>query len=567
VKGASRFLLTVDRPIIQKRPTERLPSGYRADHVTEFGILGPLEVRRDGVELPLGGRNQRAVLALLLLEAGRVVSIDRIAEELYAGDAPVTAVTQVHRQVSELRHILDAPDAEPGESAIETRAPGYVIHVDADRYDLHRFEQLCARGEQAFDAGDAGTALQALDEALALWRGEPLADLAGELFAQRAIGRLDELRDRALERRVEARLALGRHADVIPELSELAAAAPLRERLHELLMLALYRSGRQVDALDVFSRTRAMLVETFGVEPGPELQRIQQAILRHDPELAAPDGPARHADRGGAVLVAAHALESVRALAGLGGLLAREPGLELIVALLLADESELTAATAALAGEPASSSVSMRVAAFVANREAEDLLRLTRSYDVRLILVEAPPAFASGDTPPEELVALLARSPADVAVVAPGSGEPGGGVLVPFAGGEHDWAALELGAWLARATGAALRLAGTRQDASGRDASALLADASIAVQRLAGVVAEPVLIDPTPSGLTEATAGAAAVVVGLSPRWRREGLGEARSSLVAAGGPPVLAVHRGPQPSGIAPREARTRFTWSAGAG
>ena len=530
--------------------------------MTEFGILGPLEVRRDGVELPLGGRNQRAVLALLLLEAGRVVSIDRIAEELYAGDTPVTAVTQVHRQVSELRRILDAPDSDPSQSAIETRAPGYVIHVEAGRFDLHRFEQLCTRAEQAFDAEDAGAALEALDEALALWRGEPLADLAGEIFAQRPIGRLEELRDRALERRVEARLALGRHADVIPELSELAAAAPLRERLHELLMLTLYRSGRQVDALNVFSRTRAMLVETFGVEPGPELQRLQQAILRHDPEL---EGPAPQSDHGGAVLVAAHALESVRALAALGAPLAREPGLELIVALLLADQSKLAAATAALADERAGSSASMRVAAFVADREADDLLRLARSYDARLVLVEAPPAFASGGAPPAELVALLGRSPADVAVVAPGSGEPGGGVLVPFAGGEHDWAALELGAWLATSTGSPLRLAGTRHDASGRNASALLADASIAVQRLAGVVAEPVLIEPTPGGLTEAAAGAHAVVVGLSSRWRREGLGEARSSLVAAGGAPVLAVHRGPQPSGIAPREARTRFTWSAG--
>ena len=541
--------------------TARLPSSYGGDHVTDFGILGPLEVRRDGVELPLGGRNQRVVLALLLLDAGRVVSIDRIADELYAGDTPVTAVTQVHRQVSELRRIIDPPGSDPGESFIETRAPGYAIHVDTDRFDLRGFEQLCARAEQAFDADDATTALEVLDEALALWRGDPLADMAGEHFALRAVGRLEELRDRALERRIEARLALGRHADVIPELSELTAATPLRERRHELLMLALYRSGRQVDALDVFSRTREMLVEAFGVEPGPDLQRLQQAILRHDPAL---DGPALHADSGGAVLLAAHALESVRALTALGEPLAREPGLELIVGQLLADQSEVTPATAALADVRARSSVPTRVAAFVADREADDLLRLARSYDARLILIEAPPGFASGDAPRDELVTLLGRSPADVAVVAPGSGKPGDGVLVPFAGGEHDWAALELGAWLATATGAPLRLAGTRHDASGRDATALLADASIAVQRLAGVVAEPVLIEPTASGLTEAAAGAAAVVVGLSSRWRQEGLGEARGGLVTAGGPPVLAVHRGPQPSGIAPREARTRFTWSA---
>jgi len=143
----------------------------------------------------------------------------------------------------------------------------------------------------------------------------------------------------------------------------------------------------------------------------------------------------------------------------------------------------------------------------------------------------------------------------------------GSGVFVPFAGGDHDWAALELGAWLATATGEPLRLAGTRGEVSGhgRDASRLLADASMAVQRLTGIVAEPVLAEPSPTGLADATAGATAVVVGLSPRWRHEGLGEARGMLVAPDGPPVLAVHRGPQPSGIAPREATTRFTWSAG--
>ena len=177
--------------------------------MVEFGILGPLEARRDGAEVPLGGRTQRAVLALLLLEAGRVVSIDRIAEELYAGDTPVSAVTQVHRQVSELRRALDPPDAE--RSAIETRAPGYLVHVEPDAVDLRRFERLCARADEALEFEDATGALAALDDALALWRGEALADLATEAFAQRPIARLEELRQHALERRVEALLALGRH--------------------------------------------------------------------------------------------------------------------------------------------------------------------------------------------------------------------------------------------------------------------------------------------------------------------------------------------------------------------
>jgi DNA-binding SARP family transcriptional activator len=530
--------------------------------VIEFGILGPLEARRDGAEITLGGRNQRAVLALLLLDAGRIVSIDRIAEELYAGDTPVSAVTQVHRQISELRRALDEDGAS--RPLIETRAPGYVVNIEPDALDLRRFERLCARADEAFDGDDAVGALAALDEALALWRGDALADLAPEAFAQRAAARLEELRQRALERRVEARLAVGRHADVIPELIDLTSAEPLRERLRELLMLALYRSGRQVEALEVYRATRRLLVDTFGVEPGPELQRLEQAILRHDPGLAG----ASESTSGGAVLVVGRDLGAARRLAAIGAPLARRPGIELILAAVLADESGLAATTAALAAERAHSAEPMRVAAFVAHREPDDLLRLARSYDARVVLIEAPPPFAAGDPPPDAVVDLLARSPTDVAIVATGSGArwAGGGVIVPFGGGEHDWAALELGAWLATATGEALRLAGMRADPETHedDGSRLLADASMAVQRLVGVVAEPILVERSPAGLADAAAGASAVVVGLSSRWRREGLGTARAMLVTADGPPVLAVHRGPQPSGIAPREAATRFTWSA---
>jgi hypothetical protein len=268
------------------------------------------------------------------------------------------------------------------------------------------------------------------------------------------------------------------------------------------------------------------------------------------------------------VLVAGHDLDGARTLAAIAAPLARRPGIELIVAAMLAAETDLGATTAALAEERARSAEPMRVAAFVTRREPDDLLRLARTYNARAVVVEAPPEFAAGDPPPAAVVDLLARSPADVAIVATGRGASwaGGGVIVPFGGGENDWAALELGAWLATTTGEPLRLAGTRADpdAHGDDGSRLLADASMAVQRLVGVVAEPVLVERSAAGLADAAAGASAVVVGLSSRWRREGLGEARAALVAPGGPPVLVVHRGPQPSGIAPREAATRFTWSA---
>jgi DNA-binding SARP family transcriptional activator len=528
--------------------TGRLPSGYRAADVIGFGILGPLEARREGEEVRLGGRNQRAVLAVLLLHANRVVSIERLAEDIYGGEVPVTAVTQVHRQVSELRRALGPESA----SVIETRSPGYLARLEPEALDLHRFEALTGRAAEA----EPEEAAELLREALALWRGPALADLSYEPFAQAAILRLEELRLAAAERRIEADLALGRHADVIPELRSMIAEAPLREHLRALLMIALYRAGRQVEALEVYRSTRDELVSGFGVEPGPELSRLEQAVLRHDEDLAAAPPPSKPA-RG--VLLAARSAERIGALADVGAALADE----LTVALLVEDEARLSAATAALAslrdGRPG-----VRTASFVTSAEADDVLHLVSSNDAGLLLLEGRPELADG--PPAELADVLERSAADVALLfAPAAGAvAGGGVLVPFGGGEHDWAAVELGAWLASATGEGLRLAGPRGSGTGgRDATRLLADASLAVQRTTRVAAEPSLVEPGPEGLLAAAAGASAVVVGLSPRWRREGLGEARRALVADPACPVLVTHRGLRPSGIAPREAATRFTWS----
>jgi DNA-binding SARP family transcriptional activator len=528
--------------------------------VIEFGILGPLEVRRAGEELRLGGRNQRAVLALLLLHANRVVSIERLAEDLYGGEAPVSAVTQVHRQVSELRRVVGAADADE-ESVIETRPPGYLMRVDPSSFDLHRFEGLTTEAAASAPDGAAGL----LREALSLWRGAPLADLSYEPFAQAAIARLEELRLAALERRIEADLALARHADVVAELRGLVAEQPLRERLRELLMLALYRCGRQVEALEVYRVTRDELVAAYGVEPRPELGRLEQAILRHDPALGPglPEAGGR-AEPGRGVLLAAREPERVGRLAAVAAPLAADPPGELVVALLVRDEARLREAAAALAAVR-DEMPGVRTAPFVTSGEGEDILHLVGSNDVGLVLLEGRPELADG--PPGELADVLERSPADVALLfAPDApAAAGGGVLVPFGGGEHDWAAVELGAWLAAATGEGLRLAGPRGGAgsTGRDASRLLADASLAVQRTTGIAAEPALVEPGPDGLLAAAAGASAVVVGLSPRWRREGLGEARRALVAAPSSPVLVTHRGLRPSGIAPREAATRFTWS----
>ncbi len=549
--------------------TAWLPTGYRGALVIEFGILGPLEAHRAGEQLRLGGRNQKAVLALLLLQAGRVVSIERLAAELYGGETPVSAVTQVHRQVSELRKLFDADAA--AESVIETRPPGYLIRVDGRGFDLHRFESLTTEAADTLGA-DPRAALALLREALDLWRGPPLADLEYEPFAQAPIARLEDLRLAALERRIEAELALAGHAEVVPELRDLATEHPLRERLRELLMLALYRSGRQVEALEVYRTTREELVQAFGVEPRPELGRLEQAILRHDPDLATPS-PDRsdRADPARTVLLAGRDPERLGPLLAVAAPLSLHPRPgELVAALLVEDEAQLPDAVAALSAVRDRRDLpGVRTAPFVTAGEGEDVLHLVRSNDADLVLLEGTPELADG--PPGELTEVLERSPADVGLLfAPARAAPeGGGVLVPFGGGEHDWAAVELGAWLAAATGERLRLAGPRADARhpGRDASRVLADASLAVQRTVGIAAEPALVDPGPEGLLTAAAGASAVVVGLSPRWRREGLGAARRALVADPGCPVLVVHRGLRPSGIAPREATTRFTWSLAGG
>jgi hypothetical protein len=208
----------------------------------------------------------------------------------------------------------------------------------------------------------------------------------------------------------------------------------------------------------------------------------------------------------------------------------------------------------------------VRTAVFTTTEPAGDTVRLMANYDVELALLDAPADIDATALPPE-VAAVLERAPADVAVLS-GSAAPlvsGAEVCVPFGGGEHDWAALELGAWLCSCAEARLTLIGTRADASHgtRDASRLLADASLAVQRVAGVDTEALLAEPTDEGLSGAVESAALVVVGISPRWRADGIGAARRALVRHGRAPVVLVHRGPRPGGLAPRDSATRFTWS----
>jgi DNA-binding SARP family transcriptional activator len=261
-----------------------VPVRYRRStvrRVLEFRILGPLEVVGERGPIRLGGAKQRATLAILLLSANRVVSVDRLADDLYAGAAPVTALKQVQRQVSELRKALRLA------SAIETRSPGYAIRLAPAQLDLTIFERVAADGAEALAAGEAQRAAELLRRALGLWRGPPLADLSYESFAQAAIERLEEIRLAALEHRIEAELKIGRESELVGELEQLVAEHPLRERFRAQLMLALYRSGRQAEALEAYRRAREALVEGFGIEPTTVLQQLERQILVQDPALDA----------------------------------------------------------------------------------------------------------------------------------------------------------------------------------------------------------------------------------------------------------------------------------------
>jgi YVTN family beta-propeller protein len=252
----------------------------------EFRILGPVEVRVDGAELQVGGPRQRALLAFLLLSANRVVSRDRLIAELVPEQSGEAAARVLTVQVSRLRKALGC--IEGAEPRLVARAPGYVLRVEPGELDLHAFERLVAEGRRAFEGGDPRRAVAVLREAESLWRGRPLADLEFEPFARLEVERLEELRLAALEERIEAELELGHHAALVPELETLAAKHPLRERLRGQLMLALYRSGRQADALRVYRETRRQLVEELGIEPGQALRELQSGILRQDDTLESP---------------------------------------------------------------------------------------------------------------------------------------------------------------------------------------------------------------------------------------------------------------------------------------
>jgi DNA-binding SARP family transcriptional activator len=518
----------------------------------EFKVLGPLEVLDAGRPLDLGAPRQRALFAFLLLHANEVVSTDRLAEALWPDEIPKTAAKAIQVYVSALRKALGG-----ARDVLETRAPGYRVRVTSGELDLQRFEQLLAQARGEEPAARAAT----LRDALALWRDAPLADFAYDPFVQTEAARLEELRQLALEERMEAELELGGGRELVTELQALVAERPLQERPRALLMRALYRAGRQSDALDVFREGRRLLDEELGLEPGPELRELERAILRQDEALAAEPGRAEEALR--SIVAVPDSAAAVAALVPLAEALAGRPRRRELVLARIVPAAELSTTAAALADagrELVGRGVAARVAAFSSPSPGEDVVRLVDQQDADLLLLSF-----DGDPLGGRLAAVFDRATCDVAsLVERGGPLRGGPIVVPFGAFEHDWAALELGAWAAAALDRPLRLAAAADEVpGGRDPSRMLADASLIVQHTAGVFAEPLLGRPGRAGVAALAEAAGLLVLGLSDRWRTEGLGVTRAALVASPPAPTILVRRGLRPSGIAPQTTMTRFTWS----
>jgi DNA-binding SARP family transcriptional activator len=503
--------------------------------VTDFCLLGPLEVSEEGRPVALPPGKPSALLARLLLDVNRVVPAETLVEALWGDLPPASSRKLLQAHVSQLRKAL-------GRERIETHAPGYLLTADPGEVDLSRFEELT---ESAYSAALPGRRAELLREALSLWRGPAVAEFRQEPFANAAGRRLAELRLAALERRVEAELELGEHARLVGELEEIVALEPLREPLRVSLMLALYRCGRQAEALERYREGRRVLVDELGIEPGPALQELERAILRHDPRLNEPI-PAGVPERGAVIGVGSQLGELLAPLCA--------DGRELILVELATSARELALLTARLdeARGALGGRALVRTACFTSARLAEDLARLANEQRAELLVVAAP-------FKPSVLDELGATTFCDVALAAGPRGalDTRRPVLVPFGGGREEWAALELGAWLARGHGLSLRLLGTEAISGRRDASRTLASASLALQRFTRVAAESALVSPGPEGVLGQQGSA--IVASLPPGE----LDMTRRELVNRARVPVLLVRSGLKPGGLAPDRTLTRFSWS----
>ncbi|MEV7415210.1 AfsR/SARP family transcriptional regulator [Streptomyces sp. NPDC089919] len=260
-------------------------------------VLGPLNAEVNGISIVPTAGKPRQILALLALYPGRVVPVPTLMEEIWGTDLPQSALTTLQTYILQLRRRLGTamgPDV-PGSAkdVLATRYGGYMLQIPNEAVDVHAYERLVAEGQQAFEDGEDGHAAKCLREALDLWEGPALVDVRVGPILDIEVMRLEESRLVARERRIDADLRLGRHVELIAELTDMIARHPQHEGLHSQAMVALYRSGRQASALDVYRRLRQRLIDELGVEPSPQLQRLHQAMLAVDPRLDVVAGPRR----------------------------------------------------------------------------------------------------------------------------------------------------------------------------------------------------------------------------------------------------------------------------------
>ena len=537
-----------------------------------LGLLGPVELRRDGVVVPVGAAKKRMILAVLGLSGGEVVSADRLIDAVWGERPPPSAGKALQVSVSQLRDAVEPTRRAP--SVIISQAPGYALALPPQAVDVRVFERLWDEGRRLRASESPDSAADVLSRALALWRGPPLADLAYEEAFTQDVSRLEEMRWTCLEDRIDADLAAGRHAGAIADLEDLTHRYPLRERACGLLMLAYYRSGRQADALHAYRRMRATLVGDLGLEPSRALAELERQILQQNPALdEAVAGPVLRRAAGPAsqmrtIMAVGESAGSLTGLLQVASPLARASGAELVVVSALpppaAEEADaLAAATRELSDRRArleDEGVVARVAAFSTPTPGTDLVKFAAHHDVAMILTNGA---NTDDRWPSTISELLSSAACDV-VLSFSNGDPpsGAAVLVPFGGGQHDWAALELAAYLARLSDAPLVLVGAAAQ-GGADASRMLAVASLIVQRTFGVIPEPVIVAPGAAGVLDRAPGAGLIVVGVSARYGTEGLGHTRETIVREAAVPVLAVRHGRRPGLLTPPEGLTRFGWS----
>jgi DNA-binding SARP family transcriptional activator len=547
----------------------------------QYRVLGPLELLADGPALPIRAQKQLILLATLLLNANQVVSVDRLIDELWPFQQPAQLGESVQVLVYQVRKLLEA-GAVRG-SVLERQGNGYRLHTTPDELDSNRFERLVRSAQDARNKSDLESASWILAEALALWRGQALANVRFEAptVSRAQAARLDEVRLSTAIERIEIDLELGREDELIGELEALVAEHPLDERLRQLQMLALYRCGRQAEALQSYQSARTALVDELGIEPSVRLQALHQSILRHDTDADRHRPPGEIttrtqefiSERRSVLAVAFAETDLDPLLAVATPLVQAQASRELILVMIVHESGEPLERANALVQEYRDrcleAAVEARAAALVSTDSPADISRLARREDVDLLLLSAPSGLSLQGGLPSGTRTVLDQAPCDAGLLVRRDGlRLDGEVVVPFGGKSDDWTAVETGAWVASTAGTRLVMLGVQapdQRGERQDASRLLADASLAVQQRIRVAVDTRLVDArVPDEFVHACSSASLVVLALPSDWRETNeIGPMRLLLAREASAPILFVRRGERPGGLAPRDSATIFSWS----